>query len=125
MLKFTADKSRIDKWRQDHPEGKLVRNAKLNFWEDKVIVGWKMVKDDVWIDQRGVLHEKQTMKLFLFEGEGKEPSTAEVDYVNFSRNVIKVEGEIIKKSETSQGNISFIIQLEDGRKFEVDSKFVN
>ena len=122
MLTFTADKSRLAQWDAKH-KGDLIRSANITVWHGKYVVGWEAVQDEVSIIN-GVLREKQIIRLYLHEGDGKDLKTEEMDYLHFYRNKEVKSGNIVKRSQTTDGD-TFTLQFEDGKKLEIDIKFIN
>lgn len=122
ILREVADKNRLGRVEELRAQGKLVKSVNLNTYEGKVIIGWKKIKDDVYQDQQGRLHEDQIVGL-IFEGEkgvGKE-----MDIRSFSRLLVKIPCEVIEEGKDKEGNINFTVQTKDGRTIKIDSKFVN
>ena len=72
----------------------------------------------------GILREKQIIRLYLHQGEGKDLKTEEMDYLHFYRNKETKIGNIVKRSQTTDGD-TFTLQFEDGKKLEIDIKFIN
>jgi len=122
ILREVADKNRLGRVEELRAQGKLVKSVNLNTFEGKIVIGWKKVKDDVYQDQQGRLHEDQIVGL-IFEGE-KEVGK-EMDVRSFSRLLVKVPCEVIEEGKDKEGNINFTVQLKDGRTIKIDSKFVN
>lgn len=122
MLTSVADKARLAHWDKLHPQGNLIRRANLGKWKGKIVIGWAKVKDEVGFIH-GVLREEQIIKLFLDNGT-KEPETEDVEFLTFYRNVERVFGDIVKESRGAYGETR-TLQLEDGRQFEVDIRFIN
>jgi hypothetical protein len=122
ILREVADKNRLTRVEEMRAQGKLVKKVNLNTFDNKIIIGWKTIKDDVYIDQQGRLHETQVIGL-VFEGE-KEVSH-ELDMRSFSRLIIKVPVEVIEDGKDKEGNVNFTVQTRDGREIKIDSKFVN
>lgn len=122
ILTEVADKNRLTRVEEMRAQGKLVKKVKLNTYEGKIIIGWKKIKDDVWIDQEGRLHEDQIVGL-VFEGE-KEVGK-ELDVRSFSRLIVKVPVEVLEESKDRDGNTNFLVRTEDGREIKIDSNFIN
>jgi hypothetical protein len=57
-------KSKIEELRR---AGKLVKNVKLRSLENKSVIGWKTIEDDVYFSD-GRLIEKQTVEVWLDDG---------------------------------------------------------
>jgi len=125
-LESAADVGRLSRIQQARNAGKLVKSAKLSIYEGKVVLGWSRVKDDVYFDESGRLHEDQQVELYLDNGKNKKPTKTEpMSYRAFARLTTKIEGEVIKESKDKEGQIMFTVQLEDGREFELPIVFLN
>lgn len=118
-LMAVADKNRLAQYDQRHSK-KLIQTAKMSFYEGKAVLAWRTVKDEVFIDGRGVYHETQIVALTLEDG-----SEVEVNLLDRARRVIKVSGEIIKRMSNPDGEESIVLALPDGRQFELDVNFLN
>lgn len=125
-LEGAADLGRLQRIQAARNDGKLVKAAKVSMYEKKYVLGWVVVKDDVYFDESGKMNEDQQIKLFLHEGKGKEASeTKPMSYRQFSRLVTKIEGEVIKESKDSDGKMSFTVLLPDGLELELPIVFLN
>lgn len=123
-LMEVADKGRLEAWDRLNSSGEIIRRASLRTWGKDIILGWKMIQDEVaWIG--GVERATQILKLFLFNGEGKEPKEVEVSLVDFNRNYRLEGGDIINTSKTPGKLDVYTIQLKDGRKFPIEVTFIN
>lgn len=125
-LTQAADLGRLTRIQAARNQGKLVKTAKLSVYEGKIVLGWALIKDDVYTDEKGTIHEDQVIQLKLDEGKGNEPSDSKpMPYRTFARVITKVEGEVIKETKDKDGRLFFTIQLEDGREFELPIVFIN
>ncbi len=125
-LEGAADVGRLGRIQAARNSGKLVKNAKVNFWDGKPVLAWVAEKDDVWFDEQGRLHEDQQITVVMYEGEGKTPSKSKpVSYRTFSRLVTKKDGEVIKESKDNDGAVSFTVLLADGLQIELPIVFLN
>lgn len=125
-LEASADVGRLQRIQSLRNQGKLVKKAKVNVYNGKYVLGWAKVKDDVYFDEQGRIHEEQTVELTLDNGEGNEPVKSDVmTYRTFSRLCQKEEGEVIRESKDADGQVSFAIQLVNGRVFELPIVFIN
>jgi len=126
MLKQVADKSRMSDF-YTRNKGKMPEQYKLrmigvsenNKEVKKVILGWKMIKDDVYIDGPRVV-ENQVIMLVLEDGTQKELSYR--DWVRLYETVI-----CSKIGERSDEN-GLVVKLQRNdtqQTFEVDVRFVN
>jgi hypothetical protein len=119
ILTEAADKGRLSFIQQRRDAGKLVKTAKLTTLNGDVVVGWKILEDDVRFES-GRLIEKQTVKIF-FKG-GKD---IDMGLRAFSVESGKTEGEVIKESKDKDGNVFFTLQLENGDEIEIQDIFLN
>lgn len=119
-LENAADRRRLENVQSRRNEGKLVKRARISFFEGKAVVGWKKIKDDVYTDKDGRLHEDQVIEIFFEDGK-----STETDYRTFSRVSTKKEGEVIGESKDKEGNENYKIQMDDGREYDIDIKFIN
>lgn len=125
-LEASADIGRLQRIQSLRNQGKLVKKAKISVYNGKYVLGWAKVKDDVYFDEQGRIHEEQTVQLTLDNGEGNEPEKSDVmTYRTFSRMCQKEEGEVIRETKDADGQMSFAIQLASGRVFELPIVFIN
>ena len=125
-LTQAADLGRLSRIQQARNAGKLVKAAKISVYEGKVVLGWARVKDDVFFDEGGRLHEDQQVELYLDSGDIKKPTKTEpMSYRQFARVTQKVEGEVIGETKDKEGQMSYTVQLEDGREFTLPIVFLN
>lgn len=123
MLKQVADKSKMTDFYVRNKE-KMPTQYKLRMMlddndQEKVILGWKMIKDDVYIDGPRVI-ENQVILIVLEDGSQKELS-----YRDFVR--LYLTTTCSKIGERSEDGV-LILKLErnDNKKvYEIDVKFVN
>ena len=121
MLKGISDKGRLTKWEEQN-KGALIRTAKVTFWEGNPVLGWMTVKDEVGF-REGRLMVNQIVRLFLDVGE-KEPKQIDLDYLYWAQNVSGETGEVIAKNVSRTGEV-WTIELKDGRKLDIDIRFIN
>lgn len=130
-LEGAADLGRLDKIKRARMDGKLVKSAKVNIYEGRVVLGWRKDKDDVYFDESGKLHEDQKIILILATGEkdkeGNEVTeeTEPMSYRTFARVVTKQDGEVVKESTEADGQKFYTIQMKDGRRYELSIVFIN
>lgn len=122
-LNAVADKGRLMAWENQNNDQPLIRNANLNVWQGQVILGWKMVKDEVGV-MDGRIYENQIIELYLDAGIGKEPKSVQINYLDFGRNIKKLPAEIVKQSKTKYGE-AYTLQTKEGREYEIDIRFIN
>jgi len=122
ILTEVADKSRLNRVEEMRSQGKLVKKVNLNMYDNKVVIGWTKVKDDVYMDHEGRLHEDQIVGL-IFKGETKV--SKELDVRSFSRLITKVAVEVIEESKDRDGNTNLVVQTPDGEEIKIDARFIN
>lgn len=122
ILREVADKNRLTRVEELRAQGKLVKRVGINTFEGKIIVGWKKIKDDVYMDQQGRLHEDQIVGLFF---ENDKEVGHEMDVRSFSRLIIKVPVEVLEETKDRDGNTNFVVEMKDGKQLKIDARFVN
>lgn len=121
ILRGASDKGRLDRVESLRSKGKLVKEGSINEIDGRLIKGWVRVKDDVYFDEQGRLHEDQQIKLFFFdEGEDKLISDR-----HFARTKKLVVGEVVSESKDRDGNVVWKILMPNGEYYELDVKYVN
>lgn len=129
-LEKVADVGRMTRLQEARESGKLVKEARVNKWEGKYVLAWSRIKDDVYFDAEGRLHEDQQVELTLFvdrdkDGKMKTEKTEPVSYRAFSRLTEKETGEVIKESKDSDGAVHFTVLLSDGLELEIPIIYLN
>lgn len=128
MLYNVADKGRIYNYESQRAEKKALK-VKLSIFNDKVIVGWRTLKDELIKDSRtgATIGETQQYELALLDKAGNINNVTIDGYVNFSnaRYTQRIEVEVVGRKEDWEGNQTFDVRLPDGRKVSLDSRFVN
>ncbi len=109
-------RSKIEELRR---AGKLVKNVKLRSIENKSVIGWKTIEDDVYFSD-GRLIEKQTVEVWLEDGLKKTLSMRQWATIPTYN-----EYEVIKESKDSDGNIILTVRSGDGKELEVNVIYVN
>lgn len=123
MLTEVADKGRLARYEEQNNGGELIRTAKVAFWRDLPIIGWKNVKDEVGF-RDGRLIVNQITKLYLDQGK-ESPLEEDVEFLYWVQNVQSKIGEVVERSENSNGAQFVTVQLKDGRKLKLDIRFIN
>lgn len=125
-LEAVADKSRLEWYRGANPNAKKETVVSVGTYPTskgyKVITGWpQMPVNEMYQDTNSAWHERQTMTLFL-EGDEK----LDINYVDFSRRKVSVKAKVLSRSKDEEsGTETLKLELEDGKKVDVDSIFVN
>jgi len=124
-LESAANKAGLNRYDSEHPEnkGKVVF---LGMHEGNVILSWdQMPKNFCDKNENGVYKEDQKMRLNLENGE-----SVEVPYIMFLRRSTRlycnVLGEEVRYgSQAANGRLFKLQSITDGRKYEVEEKFIN
>lgn len=123
LLKDVADKGRME-WAESKQSKPIKRTVKLTTIDDKIVVGWKTIKDVVEKNPTtGVWNERQEYE-FIFEDESTYPvigynKFADLQYSN------QIVCEVVSKTDDGEGNIVFKVKLPQGRILDIDHRFVN
>lgn len=115
----TASQDQIRKIEALRASGHLVKSVKLRHFNGKLVVGWKMTKDNVWVAD-GRLHEVQEMDVFYDDGS-KESTTL----LQFTRGTSYKTYEVLKEAKTSIGEVEYTVDAGGGKELVVLNKFVN
>jgi hypothetical protein len=128
LLYEVADKGRVFNYENQKAEKKPIK-VKLSIYNNKIIIGWRTLRDElVKHPTTGkTVGEKQEYEIMLLDKEGNQITMIVDGYDSFSnaRYGERIEAEVISRKEDWQGNTTFNISLPDGRKIELDSRFVN
>lgn len=134
-LLYAADKSRLGIFEARNNQGELIRTVNVGIWrtrngddvKDHIVLGTKMVFQDVLIEEVGGIRrlvEKQTLRIFLDNGVGKEISEVDVAYAVFYQNVTRVRAQVVGESKNENGSFKKV-RFDDGREVELDVNFIN
>lgn len=121
-VESAAEKSRLAKYDESTKggKGKVVR---LRTIEGKVVLSWdnmsantveKSPKTGAWgEDQRIVLHLE-------------DKTTKEMEYVIFSRYFVHLDANVLSETKESGTNETiYKVRTEDGREYDINTKFIN
>lgn len=127
MLLSIADKKRLADYEIKNNNGSLSKTAKVWLFDDKFIIGWKMVRNRVVANlHRNIVEAEQTIELTLksTSNPDEKPEQKIVLYKEFIDQKIAKEGEVVRV--VSEEDATFYkIQFSDGLEVEVDVKFLN
>jgi hypothetical protein len=128
MLYDVADKGRVFSYESRISEKQPLR-VKLSVYDGKLIVGWRTVKDELVKNPTTGLTvgEVQEYELLLLSKEGETHKQIIHGYVAFSsaRYDSRIEAEVVSRKESWDGNMIFELLLPDGRKVDLESRYVN
>src|SRR3990167_6861838 len=129
MLTEVADKGRVFSYESNIKADKKPFKIKLSVFQNGIIVGWRTVKDElVKHPTTGLtVGEHQEYELLILDHEGKTQKTSVSSYPAFSnaRYTQRIEADVISKKEDYSGNVSYDVQLPDGRQISIDARFIN
>ena len=129
-LTKAADVGRLARIEQLRNQGKLVKSAKVSVYSGKVVLAWVSVKDDIFFDDQGRLHEDQQVELILDGGlddNGKiiTERTKPMSYREFARLITKADCEVVRESKDKDGVTFFTLLHSSGREYELPISFIN
>lgn len=119
QLEQTAPQDQIRKIEALRASGKLVKSVKIRKYDNKLVTGWKMIKDNVWVAD-GKLNEEQIFAVYFEDG-----NSTEVNQINFTRGTLYEPFEVVAEGKTANGDVEFTVMLENGKKLVINSKYVN
>jgi len=120
LLKSVADKKALSQYYLRN-QGKIPLKVKLRIINDKVIVGWRTVKDVSEFDNQSRRFIVDQRVELVNEDATKE----EMSLIYFNRHYTYIECEQIGKEETGNALILKLKNLENGKIYKVDVRFVN
>jgi len=130
ILEEAADKGRLERVTAlKNGNKKLVKKVNVSTYQDRIVVGWKSVRDDVFFDREGKLHEDQVVALFFHKGKtdskGNLLPEAELNIQSFARLTKRLECEILEESKDQEGNITLLLEDKSGQQFRIGLDFIN
>ena len=128
MLEAVSDKGRMFNYRNQKATKKPMK-INLATYEDKILVGWKTVKDILVKNPTTGLTvgEEQEFELLFLDKDGSITNELVRGYPRFSdiRYSDRIDAEIVGKTEDAEGRVTFDIVLPDGREIKMAETFVN
>lgn len=128
MLYEVADKGRIFNYENRISEKKPMK-VSLSVHEGNIIVGWRTIKDVLIKNPTTGLTvgEEQQYEILLLDKEGGINKVIINGYPRFTeiRYTERITCEVVGKKEGFDGNITFSVNLPDGRTIDLDAKFIN
>jgi len=130
ILEEAADKGRFERVSAlRNQNNKLVKKVSLSSYQGRIVIGWKSVRDDVFFDREGKLHEDQVVALYFHEGKkdakGNLLPEAEITIQSFARLTKKHECEVISETKERDGSTTLEVQDKEGRKITIGLDFIN
>jgi len=120
-LEDTSSPDQIKRIEAIRAKGGLVKSVKIAEIDGKLVASWESTADEVYIDHAlGKEVSKQMTKLNFFDGGNKEISQTE-----FARRKIMKSFEVIKEGKNKVGAIVLTVTTDDGKEFDIDSRFIN
>ncbi len=116
----TASQDQIAKIEKLRASGKLVKSVRVNFYDNKMVVGWRSTMDDVYIDNTG--KEVAVQKTELSFSDDKKQ---EVPQIDFARRKLQREYEVIKEGRDRDGNMIYTILTDGGKEVDIDGRYIN
>lgn len=120
-LEDTSSPDQIKRIEAIRAKGGLVKSVKISEIDGKLVKSWESTGDEVYIDHAlGKEVSKQMTKLNFYDGSEKEMSQTE-----FARRKIMKSFEVIKEGKDRVGNIVLTVTTDDGKEFDIDSRYIN
>ncbi len=137
-LNAVADAGRLQKYEQIHEKKEIVPVVRINFWNGKAILKWKMEQNISEVDvstDRSILREKQTIRFWLNGGE-----SVVVDYLEWHRKkyefqkpaeitgkkTVRLSDDEFKSTDPFRRmTVIYTVQFSDGEELDVDERYVN
>ena len=128
MLEAVSDKGRLFNY-QNRTATKKPMKIQLATYEEKILIGWKTVKDILVKNPTTGLTvgEQQEVELLFLDKDDKITKELIVGYPRFSdiRYSDRIDAEIVGKTEDEEGKVTFDVVLPDGREIKLSERFVN
>ena len=118
-LESTADVGRLGKY-DDKNKIELPKVVLLGKYNDKIVVGWKMLKDEVQ-KVNGVWRESQLIQIKL-----DDDTSVDLPYLQYVQEVVKVDATILSRTKESNGHETLKVRRNDnGNEYSIDITFIN
>jgi hypothetical protein len=120
LLNQVQDRNTIQKIERLRAEGKLIKEVKVRRIDDKYVVGWQSIQDEVYQDENGRVVEKQTTKIFFHDNTEKVYTMRQWatvgEYITF---------EVTGETKDADGNLFFKTVGPDGLTLQLNAIFIN
>ena len=118
-LESTADVGRLGKFDEKNKK-ELPKVVLLGKYNDKIVMGWKMLKDEV-TKINGVWRESQTLQIKL-----EDDTTLDLPYLQYVQEVVKVDATILSRTKDNDGHETLKVRRNDtGKEYSIDITFIN
>ena len=128
LLYDVADRGRVLNYESQRTVKKPFK-VKVSMFQEKIIVGWRTVKDILVKNPTTgkTIGEEQEYELLLLGTKGETVKQTVNGYPAFSdaRYIERIESEVTGKREGWDGKVEFDLLLPDGRTITLGSRFVN
>ena len=130
MLRAVADKGRLYNYENKIVgEGKKSIFVSLSVHDEKIVIGWRTLKDVLVKNPTTGLTvgEEQEYELLLLGEDEKIQKIIIKGYARFSeiRYFNRIRVKVVGRKEDENGNFTFSLQITDDRVIELDQRFVN
>ena len=118
-LTSAADVGRLSKFDEKNKVD-LPKVVLLGKYNDKIIVGWKMLKDEVQ-KVNGIWRESQLIQIKL-----DDDTSIDLPYLQYVQEVVKVDATILSRTKESNGHETLRVRRNDnGNEHSIDITFIN
>ena len=131
VLRRASDEKRLHSV-ENAAKGPIQHTLKVFVYEDRAVVGWKMVNDEVFKNASGLWVEKQSIEIILEpDEEGKERKVEFSNYTRFDeiKRLNQREVKILGKEQLEDGSNQIIYRVQHPVKkddeLKIASPFVN
>lgn len=123
FLEEISDKESKANYLAKHKK-KQAPEMKLRLFENKIVIAWRTIKNDVWVDTTGKIIEDQIIEITLRNKDG-QVEKKKMSLVQFNRHFNYINCRMIEKREI-EGSIFFTLErLDNGDKIEINEVYVN
>ena len=119
-IESTSDRDQIARIEKLRSDGHLASSVKVSMYNNKYVISWNSVKDDVYVDSNGKEQSIQETELTYLD---KKKET--VNQRDFSRKRTYKSLEVIRESKEKDGQLYFTMIDESGNEIFISSLFVN
>ncbi len=122
MLLEVADKRALAHYYSKNQK-KIPKEIKLNLIEGRVVLSWKMTRNEVYKDsttQRWI--ERQESSLLLEDGK-----TLEMPYTDFIRRYTQVPATVVSTSKDEETGklVLKVSRLDTGKEYSIEAEYIN
>lgn len=119
LSRAVEDKNKLEKIENLRRAGKLVKEVKLRKLDGKIIIGWKLLQDEVYFAD-GKLIENQKIQV-IFD----DTTTRDMTMRQWAALPMYETFEVLRESREENGDIYFKVRGSDGKELEINIAYIN